>query len=158
MTLWTDDEIEVTVANTIVQGDCATPLASLGGNVESATSTCGFSHVDDQSNVASSDLALADPAANGGPTLTLAPRADSVAIDAGVNSECAAVDQRGVSRPEDGDGNGNARCDSEPSSSRRRSFPMASSPATPRGGRTPCLDRPIYPFNQETSSCDSKLC
>jgi CSLREA domain-containing protein len=37
--------------------------------------------------------------------------AGSVAIDSGSNAFCPASDQRGVSRPQDGDGDGNAVCD-----------------------------------------------
>ena len=48
---------------------------------------------------------------NGGPTWTLALRADSPAIDAGSNEHCPATDQRGVTRPRDGDGDGKAVCD-----------------------------------------------
>ena len=46
---------------------------------------------------------------NGGPTLTHALLAGSHAIDSG--AVCPAKDQRGVSRPRDGDGNGSATCD-----------------------------------------------
>ena len=37
--------------------------------------------------------------------------ADSVAIDAGDNGVCPVADQRGLVRPQDGDGNGSASCD-----------------------------------------------
>jgi hypothetical protein len=43
--------------------------------------------------------------------LTYAPSSVSPAIDAGDNTTCAAVDQRGVSRPIDGDGDSTATCD-----------------------------------------------
>ena len=60
--------------------------------------------------------ALVDPllqplADNGGFTQTQALSAGSAAIDAGTNTGCPGGDQRGVARPKDGDGNGNARCD-----------------------------------------------
>jgi hypothetical protein len=48
---------------------------------------------------------------NGGPTDTRALLSDSPAIDRGTNTNCPATDQRGVTRPRDGDGNGRARCD-----------------------------------------------
>jgi len=53
---------------------------------------------------------------NGGPTPTMALGAGSAALDAANNALCAAspvnnLDQRGVSRPIDGDGNGTAICD-----------------------------------------------
>jgi hypothetical protein len=43
---------------------------------------------------------------NGGPTLTHALLNNSPAIDAGNNTGAPATDQRGVTRPRDGDGNG----------------------------------------------------
>ena len=56
---------------------------------------------------------------NGGPTPTLSLRAGSSAIDAGNpaapsvpdTAPCLTLDARGVSRPQDGDANGDARCD-----------------------------------------------
>lgn len=50
-------------------------------------------------------------AANGGFTQTQALKPASPAIDKGKNSTCASIDQRGVARPIDGNGDGNARCD-----------------------------------------------
>jgi CSLREA domain-containing protein len=54
---------------------------------------------------------LAPLAQNGGPTATMAPYADSLAIDGGDVSLCSATDQRGVTRPQDGDGDLVVRCD-----------------------------------------------
>src|SRR6185369_5786261 len=48
---------------------------------------------------------------NGGPTKTLALRPSSPAIDTGNPSTFPSTDQRGFSRPQDGDGNGLARSD-----------------------------------------------
>ena len=48
---------------------------------------------------------------NGWPTLTRALLLGSPAIDAGDNSSCPIKDQRGVSRPIDGDNDGIAVCD-----------------------------------------------
>jgi CSLREA domain-containing protein len=48
---------------------------------------------------------------NGGPTRTIKLLYGSPAIDAGDDSFCPATDQRGVSRPQDGDGDFIARCD-----------------------------------------------
>ena len=47
---------------------------------------------------------------NGGPTQTLLPLAGSLAIDAGSNTGCPTLDQRGGVRPRNG-GSGFARCD-----------------------------------------------
>jgi hypothetical protein len=48
---------------------------------------------------------------NGGPTLTHELLPSSPAIDAGDNESCPETDQRGIARPQDGDGDGEARCD-----------------------------------------------
>jgi beta-glucanase (GH16 family) len=60
---------------------------------------------DDTCNPVASDLIGVDPllgllADNGGPTLTHALLPDSLAIDAGDDALCSAVDQRGVTRPQ----------------------------------------------------------
>src|SRR5204863_513625 len=47
----------------------------------------------------------------GGPTQTHALLPGSAAVDAGSNEGCPHGDQRGVARPQDGDGNGSAICD-----------------------------------------------
>ncbi len=51
------------------------------------------------------------PRNNGGATRTLALRPGSPAIDAGNPTTFPATDQRGITRPLDGDGNGNSRSD-----------------------------------------------
>lgn len=107
----TDGVIDLSVVHSIVVGACNFVLLSSGGNVESPGSTCGFLDPDDQASVSTADLALGALASNGGPTKTHALNVGSVAIDAGLNGQCAAFDQRGVSRPEDGDGVGGAVCD-----------------------------------------------
>ena len=88
--------------------NCAGNIISLGGNI-STDNTCAFSAAGDQNNV---ELKLSELADNGGPTLTFAPLPDSPAIDAGDNAQCPATDQRGEARPQDGNADGNARCDS----------------------------------------------
>ncbi len=55
---------------------------------------------------------MLDPLANnGGPTRTHALIAGSPAIDSGDDPNCPATDQRGFSRPADGDGDSTATCD-----------------------------------------------
>ena len=100
------DEITVgyiNLQNSIVAGndggDTAGPITDLGGNLIGGDPHLG---------------PLAD---NGGPTQTHLPLLGSPAIDAGSNTVCAAapvnnVDQRGITRPIDGDGSGTATCDS----------------------------------------------
>lgn len=48
---------------------------------------------------------------NGGPTFTHMPAASSPVIDAGTNTGAPVTDQRGVSRPVDGDNDGTPTCD-----------------------------------------------
>jgi hypothetical protein len=89
-------------------------LISDGYNLDSGA-TCGFSGAGDMHNT---DPILGPLADNGGPAiglgqpmLTHALRGDSPAIDAVMEGDCPSTDQRGVSRPVDGDGDGAARCD-----------------------------------------------
>ncbi len=64
-----------------------------------------MSQAGDQSAVAVRGVGmLAD---NGGQALTLALDRTNPAVDPGNDSQCEAVDQRGVARPIDGNGNGN---------------------------------------------------
>lgn len=98
----------VTVKNTIVAnsssgGNCSGNINNAGGNLSSDTS-CGFGNA--------VNVMLGPLANNGGSTLTHLPRPGSPAIDF-VTAGCPppSTDQRGVTRPVDGDGNGNARCD-----------------------------------------------
>lgn len=110
--------------NTIIAGstgrDCRsdTTLASAVNNLiqESGANACNLIHGTDGNLIGVDPLldALAD---NGGPTLTHALTDDSPAIDAGDNTICADVttvnnlDQRGFSRPIDGDGDLAVVCD-----------------------------------------------
>jgi hypothetical protein len=57
------------------------------------------------------DPLLGPLADNGGSTETMALGFGSPAIDAGDDASCAATDQRGTTRPKDGDGDGTAYCD-----------------------------------------------
>lgn len=102
----------LSVSNTLIamnnQGaDCSGAILSLGHNLDSDGSC--------QLNQAG-DLPAIDPLAgplqdNGGGTLTHALLQTSPARDAGNNTGCPAVDQRGSPRPVDGNGDGQADCD-----------------------------------------------
>lgn len=94
----------------IVQNDgdnCLGGLFSLGHNLEDG-GTCALGHASDQKNT---PAAIDNLGNNGGDTVTHALTAGSPAIDAGENDACLDVDQRGVPRPLDGDGDGTAVCD-----------------------------------------------
>lgn len=107
----------VTIRNTIIEGnsaagsgnDCtlfATPAAD--HSIDTDDSGCFLDPDPSQSNqvgVPFASVALGALAANGGPTLTRALGAGSVAIGAGDDTRCATspvsgVDQRGVTRPQ----------------------------------------------------------
>jgi hypothetical protein len=109
-----DTDANETFKNTIVakntdsvagtaSDNCQGPGTSQGNNLEDLN-TCGFNQTTDMIDIADPKLGLL--ANNGGPTDTVALLATSPAIDSG-NSD-AATDQRGVSRPLDGDINGSA--------------------------------------------------
>jgi hypothetical protein len=92
------------ILNSIVAG-CETPIddpfdfPSDGWNIESPGDTCGFHRPDDQVNVSAEDLALGPLQDNGGPTMTHALGAGSVAIDVIPGADCEVdTDQRGLPR------------------------------------------------------------
>ena len=106
---------DITLAYSIVAdspsgGNCAGvgTITSSGHNLDSG-STCALGGAGDLSNV---DPRLDTLKDNGGPTATHALFAGSPAIDAG-GGDCPPpmVDQRGITRPADGDGDGTAACD-----------------------------------------------
>ena len=97
------------IKNTILagnsRGNCAQDPTSAGHNLDTGT-TCGL---DGAGDIESGSPALGALKDNGGATLTRALGLSSEARDAG--SGCPSVDQRGNSRPKDGDGDGTATCD-----------------------------------------------
>jgi CSLREA domain-containing protein len=109
----------VELTNTIIAaqaggGDCAHSggIDSNGHNLESGTS-CSLTEGTDIQNGTADLEPLAD---NGGPTQTHALGENSDATDAGDDTVCADepidnLDQRGESRPEDGNGDNEAHCD-----------------------------------------------
>jgi hypothetical protein len=109
------NEGQAFVSNTIVAGNgggdcgCAVPLVSFGSNLR-GDATCAFGAFEGMG-----DPGLGPLLANGGPTPTHALEPGSPAIEAGGDDpplfECERTDQRGVSRPRDGDGDGVPLCD-----------------------------------------------
>jgi predicted outer membrane repeat protein len=104
------------VVNTIIAGNdldnCAFDVEagafdSLGHNLDDDGS-CPFSADGDQPDT---DPMLGPLADNGGPTQTHALLAGSQAIDTADDTACPDADQRGVTRPQDGDDDGTAVCD-----------------------------------------------
>jgi hypothetical protein len=105
------DSGNVSAKNTIIAdspsgNDCDGPIASQGYNL-SSDNTC-FS-----SSPSPTDLVLTDPKLgplqdNGGPTETRALLEGSPAVDTGNGTNAPTTDQRGISRPQDGDGDGSA--------------------------------------------------
>jgi hypothetical protein len=100
-----------TMSNTLIDGWCTGTgvLTTLGGNLESPGGNC---------QLGAGDLDwVADPGISalgffGGPTPVYRPLAGSPAIDASIAaSNCPGLDQRGLSRPRDGDGTAGAVCD-----------------------------------------------
>jgi hypothetical protein len=108
-----DDRIPGTSAivstATLIDGACITAEGSVvtwtsnGYNIESPGDTCGFNQTGDLVNITEGQLDLGELAANGGPTMTHALGAGSVAIDHIPAVDCGVTtDQRGEPRPETG--------------------------------------------------------
>lgn len=89
------------VANNFDGKDCDGTIIDLGFNL-SSDDTCGFPN--ERSNV---NLVLGGRDDNN----TYPLYAGSPAIDGGTNDQCQNKDQRGVTRPQDGNGDGIAVCD-----------------------------------------------
>ena len=103
-----------TIKNTIVSSaalakNCNVTLTSAGGNLETVRNDCGFSAGTDQNSISLVNLNInATLADNGGYTKTHALNAGSYAIDAAVNANCPADDQRDIARGVDGDASPNS--------------------------------------------------
>jgi CSLREA domain-containing protein len=120
-----------TLANTIVAGnqslagppyypaagDCRGEIISRGYNLIGDATGCTITG-DTTGNLLGVAANLGPLRRNGGPTMTHAPRPGSPAIDAGnpatpgsSRTACPATDQRGITRPQDGNGDSLSRCD-----------------------------------------------
>jgi hypothetical protein len=101
----------ISVTNSLIAlniGDnCLGVLNSQGYNLEDG-GTCALGQATDMSNTSPAMDQLAE---NGGLAPTHALDANSPAIDAGDNANCPPTDQRGGTRPVDGDDDGIAVCD-----------------------------------------------
>ncbi|TFH30181.1 MAG: hypothetical protein E4H00_05565 [Myxococcales bacterium] len=91
----------LTIKSSVVDGGCEGDIASNGYNIESPGDTCGFDpDRTDLVNVSTDNLKLGELADNGGPTMTHALGAGSVAIDVIPADMCEVdEDQRGEPRP-----------------------------------------------------------
>lgn len=109
----------IQLANSVVAGntasfgspDCNLRLHSVGGSLIGDTDGC-------MPTLTATDLADVDallgalaPATNGDRTQIMRPLPGSPLIDSALAGLCEGVDQRGVTRPADGDGDGLAQCD-----------------------------------------------
>lgn len=115
-----DTDTRTSVRASIISGNSNTDVDSRGSSntfrskgsnlIGDGNATGAFNKPGDKTNV--SDPGLGALARNSGPTKTHALLKGSPAIDAVVGT-CPppATDQRGASRPQDGDGNGTAKCD-----------------------------------------------
>jgi len=101
----TDPPASMVTTATLIEGACTqeggeVTLTSNGYNIESPGDTCGFDHGTDLVSVTEGQIALGELAANGGPTMTHALGAESVAIDRIPAVDCeVTTDQRGATRP-----------------------------------------------------------
>ena len=110
----------VTLQNTLIAGnsdqdtglgpECFGTFNSLGHNLIQDTTGCSFTG-NTTVDVIGQDPLLAPLGNNRGLTFTHALLPGSPALDAGDNGTCAATDQRGVTRPRDGNADGVAVCD-----------------------------------------------
>jgi CSLREA domain-containing protein len=105
--------LSLTLTNTIVANspsgcDCVGPIIDGGYNI-SSDDTCSFDPAN--SSKPNTNPLLGPLQDNGGPTWTQALLWGSPAIDAGDNAQCLPTDQRGITRPLDGNGDGLAVCD-----------------------------------------------
>jgi hypothetical protein len=93
----------LTISGTVISGFCddevLPTLQSNGYNIESLGDTCGFNDGTDLVNITEGQLDLGPLQDNGGPTMTHALGADSVAVDHIPAVDCEVdEDQRGEAR------------------------------------------------------------
>ncbi len=84
-------------------------IVSLGNNLLGDLLGCDLIPI--ASDILTDDTALSPTADNSASVPTLNPRVTSALVDGGNAADCPATDARGVSRPQDGNGDGSALCD-----------------------------------------------
>jgi hypothetical protein len=109
----------VTIVNTLIARnqtgpsgsgpDCSGPITSLGHNLVQSPAGCTLAAA--AGDIFGRPAGLQTFGDHGGPTETNSLRRRSRAIDAGDALTCGGSDQRGVTRPVDGDRDGSATCD-----------------------------------------------
>ncbi len=102
----------MSLGNSIVAGngsDCSGAITSQGYNLIQNSAGCTFSGTT-TGNIGG-DPQLGPLASNGGSSQTHAIAFGSPALDAANNATCATTDQRGIIRPQDGNGDSSAVCD-----------------------------------------------
>jgi hypothetical protein len=94
----------LTATGSVIVGTCVDNIVISGGyNIESPGNTCGFDQTGDLVNITEGQLDIGPLEDNGGPTMTHALGAGSVAIDHIPAVDCEVdEDQRGELRPETG--------------------------------------------------------
>ena len=97
-------------ASNHVNDDCSGIMNSLGHNLIQITTGCTINGTT-TGNITASAPELAPLSNYGGSTLTHALLFNSPALDAADNATCEAADQRGISRPQDGDNDSTGTCD-----------------------------------------------
>lgn len=103
-------ESNLLLVNVIVWGNNTLEIAG-SGSLTAMYSIIKYPNVYPGVGNSNEDPLLGPLADNGGFTQTHALQAGSPAIDAGSPTDCPVTDQRGITRPLDGDGDGTAICD-----------------------------------------------
>ncbi len=109
-TIIADNSVGHPWSDVINPDDCWGTIISQGYNLIKTTSGCTITG-NQTGNIYGFNPMLGVLADNGGPTMTHKLLLGSPAIDAGHPTDFEATDQRGVLRPKDGDGVGDARSD-----------------------------------------------
>lgn len=124
---------------------CGVAVLSLGFNITNGSDCSMFVQEGDMQNVPFGLLGLAPYGNYGGPTYTIALLPGSLALDTGPSFDCPPIDQRGRSRPQDGNSDGSGQCD-------RGAFELGFGAPEPTGTVTPTPTRTITPTHTPAST------